>query len=181
MSLTKPIPQIAPFLKELSRLLIKKRKSIGERGNPYSILIITIIGGLQYLLRISNISFQPIKLQINYIIYSKKPFTLRIYKRRLQGILLQAPLISRLSINTIKSFYIAHADLIVVVSSVSANSVSGSFLPLFSFIVVGYIPQRCLLYNLLLPFLISYQVYFLKQQGGSFLGLSSLLYFLFIE
>jgi len=27
-------------------LLIKKRKSIGERGNPYSIPVATIIGGL---------------------------------------------------------------------------------------------------------------------------------------
>jgi len=38
------------------------------------------------------------------------------------------PLISRLSINTIKSFCIAHAVLIVVVSSVSANSVKRFFL-----------------------------------------------------
>ena len=35
---------------------------------------------------------------------------------------------SRLSINTIKSLRIAHADLIVVVSSVSANSVKRFFL-----------------------------------------------------
>ena len=42
--------------------------------------------------------------------------------------LLQALLISRLSINTIKSLRIAHADLIVVVSSVSANSVKRFFL-----------------------------------------------------
>ena len=38
------------------------------------------------------------------------------------------PLISRLSINTIKSLYIAYADLIVVASSVSANSVKRFFL-----------------------------------------------------
>ena len=44
--LIKPIPWVAPFLKELSRLLIKKRKSIGKRSNPYNIPIITIIGGL---------------------------------------------------------------------------------------------------------------------------------------
>ena len=42
--------------------------------------------------------------------------------------LLQAPLISRLSINTIKSLYIAHADLIVAASSVSANSIKRFFL-----------------------------------------------------
>ena len=42
----KPIPWVAPFLKELSRLFIKKRKSIGERGDLYSISITTIIGGL---------------------------------------------------------------------------------------------------------------------------------------
>jgi len=35
---------------------------------------------------------------------------------------------SRLSINTIKSLRIAHADLIVAVSSVSANSVKRFFL-----------------------------------------------------
>jgi len=35
---------------------------------------------------------------------------------------------SRLSINTIKSLYIAHADLMVVVSNVSANSVKRFFL-----------------------------------------------------
>ena len=62
------------------------------------------------------------------MIYFGKPFTLRIYRRRLQGILLQAPLISRLSINTIKSFYIAYIVLIVVASSVSANSVKQFFL-----------------------------------------------------
>ena len=44
--LTKPIPWVTPSLKELSRLLIKKRKSIGERGDPYNIPIITVIGGL---------------------------------------------------------------------------------------------------------------------------------------
>ena len=51
MSSTKPIPQVAPSLKELSRLLIKKRKSIGERGNPYSIPVVIAIGGLQYPIR----------------------------------------------------------------------------------------------------------------------------------
>ena len=44
--LIKPIPYITPSLKELSKLLIKKRKSIGKRGNPYSIPIVTVIGGL---------------------------------------------------------------------------------------------------------------------------------------
>ena len=44
--LIKPIPWVVPSLKELSRLLIKKRKSIGKRGNPYSIPVATIIGGL---------------------------------------------------------------------------------------------------------------------------------------
>ena len=44
--LIKPIPLVAPFLKELNKLLIKKRKSIGKRGNPYSISIVTIIGEL---------------------------------------------------------------------------------------------------------------------------------------
>ena len=62
------------------------------------------------------------------MIYSRKPFTLRIYRRRLQGILLQAPLISRLSINTIKSFRIAYAVLMVAASSISANSVKRFFL-----------------------------------------------------
>jgi len=38
-------------------LLIKKRKSIGERGNPYSIPVATIIGGLWYPLKTNNISF----------------------------------------------------------------------------------------------------------------------------
>ena len=44
--LIKFIPWVAFFLKELSRLLIKKRKSIGKRGNSYSIFIITVIEGL---------------------------------------------------------------------------------------------------------------------------------------
>ena len=125
--LTKPIPQVAPSLKELSRLLIKKRKSIGERGDPYGIPIATIIGGLQYPLKTSNVSFWPINPQTNYIIYSRKPFALRIYRRRLQGILLQALLISRLSINTVKSLRITYADLMVAVSSVSANSIKRFF------------------------------------------------------
>ena len=42
--------------------------------------------------------------------------------------LLQALLISRLSINTTKSLRIAHTDLIVVASSVSANSIKRFFL-----------------------------------------------------
>jgi len=46
MSLIKPIPWVAPSLKELSRLLIKKRKSIGERGDPYGISVATVMGGL---------------------------------------------------------------------------------------------------------------------------------------
>jgi len=44
--LIKPIPWVAPFLKELSRLLTKKRKSIGKRGDSCGIPIITAIGGL---------------------------------------------------------------------------------------------------------------------------------------
>jgi len=44
--LTKPIPWVAPSLKELSRLLIKKRKSIGERGDLCDISVTTAIGGL---------------------------------------------------------------------------------------------------------------------------------------
>ena len=44
--LIKPIPWVAPSLKDLSRLLIKKRKSIGERGDLCGIFIITVIGGL---------------------------------------------------------------------------------------------------------------------------------------
>jgi len=57
MLLIKPIPWVAPSLKELNRLLIKKRKSMGERGDPYGISVITIIGGLWYPLKTNNISF----------------------------------------------------------------------------------------------------------------------------
>jgi len=60
VSSTKPIPWVAPSLKESSRLLTKKRKSIGKRGSPCSIPIITVIGGLWYPLKTSNISFWPI-------------------------------------------------------------------------------------------------------------------------
>jgi len=60
ISSTKPIPWVAPSLKVLSRLLIKKRKSIGDRGNPYGIPVITVIGGLWYPLKTNNISFWPI-------------------------------------------------------------------------------------------------------------------------
>ena len=58
--LTKPIPWVAPSLKVSSRLLTKKRKSIGNKGDSYSIPIITAIGGLWYPLKTSNISFWPI-------------------------------------------------------------------------------------------------------------------------
>ena len=44
--LIKPIPSVAPSLKELSRLLIKKRKSIGKRGDFCGISVITVMGGL---------------------------------------------------------------------------------------------------------------------------------------
>jgi len=43
-----------------SRLLIKKRKSIGDRGDPYGIPIVTAIGGLWYPLKTSNVSFWPV-------------------------------------------------------------------------------------------------------------------------
>jgi hypothetical protein len=55
--LTKPIPWVASSLKESSKLLIKKRKSIGKRGNPYNIPVVTVIGGLWYPLKTSNVSF----------------------------------------------------------------------------------------------------------------------------
>ena len=42
---TNPIPWVAPSSKVSSRLLTKKRNSIGERGNLYRIPIITAIGG----------------------------------------------------------------------------------------------------------------------------------------
>ena len=58
--LIKPIPWVAFSLKESSRLLTKKRKSIGKRGNPYNIPIITIIGGLWYPLKTNNIFFWPV-------------------------------------------------------------------------------------------------------------------------
>jgi hypothetical protein len=42
----KPILWVALSLKELSKLLTKKRKSIGKRSNPYNIPVITVIEGL---------------------------------------------------------------------------------------------------------------------------------------
>jgi len=57
VSSKKPIPWVAPSLKELSRLLIKKRKSIGERGNPCGIPVATAIGGLWYPLKTSIIAY----------------------------------------------------------------------------------------------------------------------------
>ena len=53
-----------------------------------------------------------------------------MYRRRLYGILLQALLIFRLSINTIKSLCIAYVVLIVVVSSISTNSIKRFFFAL---------------------------------------------------
>ena len=55
--LTKPIPQVTFFLKVLSKLLIKKKKSMGKRGNFYGISIITIMGGLQYPLKTNRSLF----------------------------------------------------------------------------------------------------------------------------
>jgi hypothetical protein len=57
VSLTNPIPWVAPSLKVSSRLLIKKRKSIGERGDPYRIPVVTIMGGLWYPLKTNEVSF----------------------------------------------------------------------------------------------------------------------------
>ena len=47
ISSTNFIPWVAPFLKMLSKLLIKKRKSIGKRGDLCGIPVVTAIGGLQ--------------------------------------------------------------------------------------------------------------------------------------
>jgi len=44
----------------LSRLLTKKRKSIGDRGDPCGIPIATAIGGLWYPLKTSDVSFWPV-------------------------------------------------------------------------------------------------------------------------
>jgi hypothetical protein len=41
----------------LSRLLIKKRKSIGKRGDLYRIPIIIVMGGLWYPLKTNKVSF----------------------------------------------------------------------------------------------------------------------------
>src|SRR6266576_5516143 len=46
VSLINPIPWVAPFLKVSSGLLIKKRKSIGKRGDLCGILIMIVMGGL---------------------------------------------------------------------------------------------------------------------------------------
>jgi len=43
-----------------SRLLIKKRKSIGDRGDPYGIPVVTAIRGLWYPLKTSDVSFWPV-------------------------------------------------------------------------------------------------------------------------
>jgi hypothetical protein len=66
-----------------SRLLIKKRKSIGKRGDLYRIPIITIIEGLWYLLKTNKVFFKSINPCINCIIYFRKPFILKIYRRLL--------------------------------------------------------------------------------------------------
>ena len=58
--LTKPIPWVAPSLKVSSRLLIKKRKSIGDRGDPCGIPVATVIGGLWYPLKTSDVFFWPV-------------------------------------------------------------------------------------------------------------------------
>ena len=55
--LTNPIPWVAPFLKVLNRLLIKKRKSIGKRGDLYRIPVITVMGGLWHLLKTNEVFF----------------------------------------------------------------------------------------------------------------------------
>jgi hypothetical protein len=57
VSLINPIPWVAPSLKVSSRLLTKKRKSIGKRGNPYGIPVVTVIGGLWYPLKTNKVSF----------------------------------------------------------------------------------------------------------------------------
>jgi len=44
--INKAYPLGLPFLKGISRLLIKTRNSIGNRGTPYSIPVVTIIWGL---------------------------------------------------------------------------------------------------------------------------------------
>ena len=45
---------------ESSRLLIKKRKSIDKRGNPCGIPVATVMGGLWYPLKTSDVSFWPV-------------------------------------------------------------------------------------------------------------------------
>ena len=85
-----------------SSLDIKKRNRISKRGNPYRISIgVGIILLLQPLNTILVV--RPIrKAQVNLIIQSSRPFFLRIYRSLLYNIQLKAPLISRLSIDTIQ-------------------------------------------------------------------------------
>ena len=54
------------FLKKLNRLYIKKRKSIGKKGDSYSIPIIIVIRGLQYLLKTNKVSLWSRNPYINY-------------------------------------------------------------------------------------------------------------------
>ena len=48
---------VALSLKVLSKLLIKKRKSIGKRGDFCGILVAIIMGGLWYPLKTNKVSF----------------------------------------------------------------------------------------------------------------------------
>ena len=79
---------MSTILQNLIQTLIKKRKRIGERGDPYGISIATIIGGLWYPLKTSDVSFWPVNPWTNCIIHSGKPFALRMYRRRSWGTLL---------------------------------------------------------------------------------------------
>ena len=98
-----PRATISQLLLNISSSLdIKNRNRISNRGNPYRIPIgISIILLLQPLNTI--LVLRPIrKDQVNLIIQSSRPFFLRIYRSLLYNIQLKAPLISRLSIDTIQ-------------------------------------------------------------------------------
>ena len=85
-----------------SNLDIKNRNKIGKRGDPYRMPIGVSIFSLSQPLNTILVVRPVRKAQINLIIYSSRPFFFSIYRSLLCDIQLKAPLIFRLSIDTIQ-------------------------------------------------------------------------------
>src|SRR6266480_3078500 len=125
VSSTKPKPNFSSstFCMPSRSSDMKKRKRIGEMGDPWGIPEFIWTHSLSYPLKATLVHLPYIKFFTYFMIHSGRPFLCSIHRSLSMDTWLYTPLISKLSIDTIQPFLLLQAVCTHDVRRSSANKV----------------------------------------------------------